>query len=446
MKVGFISLGCAKNQVNCEQMIWQTYEAGHEVALGAEDCDVAVVNTCGFLQEARDEAMAEIEKLAELKRAGKLKKIIVTGCMAQWKKEEMKTLCPDADGFIGVGGYDSIAQVLEQAEAGERPALFGDIDAPVPETDRVVCTSDYWAWLRIAEGCDNRCAYCVIPFIRGRFRSRPEEKILEEARNLAEAGMKELIVVAQDITRYGLDLYGRRTLAELLPKLCAIEGIQWVRLHYLYPDEITDELIDVIAREPKIVKYLDIPIQHISDKVLKAMHRRGTGDEIRVLFRKLRQRIPGLVLRTSLIAGFPGETEEDFEELCEFLLEYQVERAGVFPYSPEPGSAAASYPDQVDEDVKRRRVELLTDLQLRVVDQFCQDQVGKTLTVLCEGYDDETELYFGRSQYDSPEIDGIVHFEGEEGGVAPGGFYQVKITSTYDGELIGVIDNEEAEA
>lgn len=446
MKVGFISLGCAKNQVNCEQMIWQTYEAGHEVALGAEDCDVAVVNTCGFLQEARDEAMAEIEKLAELKRAGKLKKIIVTGCMAQWKKEEMKTLCPDADGFIGVGGYDSIAQVLEQAEAGERPALFGDIDAPVPETDRVVCTSDYWAWLRIAEGCDNRCAYCVIPFIRGRFRSRPEEKILEEARNLAEAGMKELIVVAQDITRYGLDLYGRRTLAELLPKLCAIEGIQWVRLHYLYPDEITDELIDVIAREPKIVKYLDIPIQHISDKVLKAMHRRGTGDEIRVLFRKLRQRIPGLVLRTSLIAGFPGETEEDFEELCEFLLEYKVERAGVFPYSPEPGSAAASYPDQVDEDVKRRRVELLTDLQLRVVDQFCQDQVGKTLTVLCEGYDDETELYFGRSQYDSPEIDGIVHFEGEEGGVAPGSFYQVKITNTYDGELIGVIDNEEAEA
>lgn len=446
MKVGFISLGCAKNQVNCEQMIWQTYEAGHEVALGAEDCDVAVVNTCGFLQEARDEAMAEIEKLAELKRAGKLKKIIVTGCMAQWKKEEMADLCPDADGFIGVGGYDSIAQVLEQAEAGERPALFGDIDAPVPETDRVVCTSDYWAWLRIAEGCDNRCAYCVIPFIRGRFRSRPEEKILEEARNLAEAGMKELIVVAQDITRYGLDLYGRRTLAELLPKLCAIEGIQWVRLHYLYPDEITDELIDVIAREPKIVKYLDIPIQHISDKVLKAMHRRGTGDKIRVLFRKLRQRIPGLVLRTSLIAGFPGETEEDFEELCEFLLEYKIERAGVFPYSPEPGSAAASYPDQVDEDVKRRRVELLTDLQLRVVDQFCQDQVGKTLTVLCEGYDDETELYFGRSQYDSPEIDGIVHFEGEEGGVAPGGFYQVKITSTYDGELIGVIDNEEAEA
>ena len=443
MKVGFISLGCAKNQVNCEQMIWQTYEAGHQVALGAEDCDAVVVNTCGFLQEARDEALGEIEKLAQLKRAGQIQKIIVTGCMAQWKKDEIEELCPDADAFLGVGGYENIGQVLEQLEKGEKATLFGDIDAPVPEVDRVVCTSDYWAWLRIAEGCDNRCAYCVIPFIRGKFRSRPEEKILEEARNLAEAGMKELIVVAQDITRYGLDLYGRRALADLLPKLCAIEGIEWVRLHYLYPDEITDELIDVIANEPKIVKYIDLPIQHISTKVLKSMHRRGTGEEIRELFHKLRARIPGLVLRTSLIAGFPGETAEDFEELCEFLLEEKIERAGVFPYSPEPGSAAASYPDQVDEDVKRRRVELITDIQMRIVDEFCESLVGKTLTVLCEGYDDETELFFGRSEYDSPGIDGIVHFEGEEGGVRPGDFYRVKITSTYDGELIGVIDNEE---
>ena len=307
----------------------------------------------------------------------------------------------------------------------------------------MVCTSDYWAWLRIAEGCDNRCAYCIIPMIRGRFRSRPEEAILAEAENLAEAGMKELIVVAQDITRYGLDLYGRRTLAQLLPKLCAIEGIQWVRLHYLYPDEITDELIDVIAREPKIVKYLDIPIQHISDRVLRAMHRRGTGQEIRTLFRKLRERIPGLVLRTSLIAGFPGETEEEFEELCEFLLAFRVERAGVFPYSPEPGSAAAAFPDQVDEDVKRRRVELLTDLQMRIVDDYCAAMVGKVLTVLCEGYDEETELFFGRGEADSPGIDGLIHFEGEEGGVRPGEFYSVKITNTYDGELVGVLYEEE---
>lgn len=443
MKVGFISLGCAKNQVNCEQMIWQTYEAGYEVALGAEDCDVTVVNTCGFLEEARQEALAEIDALAQAKADGRLQKILVTGCMAQWWKDQIQERCPQADGFVGVGGYEDIAQVIGQCLNGERPAHFGDIDAPVPETDRVVCTSDHWAWLRIAEGCDNRCAYCIIPYIRGKFRSRPEEAILAEAAELAQAGMKELIVVAQDITRYGLDLYGQRTLARLLPKLCAIEGIQWVRLHYLYPDEITDELIDVIANEPKIVKYLDIPIQHISDRVLRSMHRRGTGQEIRALFDKLREKIPGLVLRTSLIAGFPGETEEEFEELCEFLLAYQIERAGVFAYSPEPGSPAASFPDQVDEDVKRRRVELLTDLQLRVGDRFCQAQVGKTLTVLCEGYDDETELFYGRSQYDSPEIDGVVHFEGEEGGVAPGGFYPVKITNVYDGELIGVIDQEE---
>lgn len=443
MKVGFISLGCAKNQVNCEQMIWQTYEAGHEVALGAEDCDVAVVNTCGFLQEARDEAMEEIRKLTEQKAAGQLQKIIVTGCMAQWWKDKIADLCPAADGFVGVGGYEDIAQVIDQAAQGQRPALFGDIDAPVPETDRVVCTSDYWAWLRIAEGCDNRCAYCVIPFIRGRFRSRPEEKILEEAENLAQAGMKEIIVVAQDITRYGLDLYGKRTLADLLPKLCAIEGIQWVRLHYLYPDEITDELIDVIANEPKIVKYLDIPIQHISDHILKAMHRRGTGQEIRALFTKLRQRIPGLVLRTSLIAGFPGETEEDFEELCQFLLEYKLERAGVFPYSPEPGSVAATLPDQVDEDVKRRRVELITDLQMRIVDDYCAAMIGKIVPVLCEGYDDDTELFYGRSDADSPGIDGLVHFEGEEGGVRPGEFYQVKVTGAYDGELVGVLYEEE---
>ena len=443
MKVGFISLGCAKNQVNCEQMIWQTYEAGHEVALGAEDCDAVVVNTCGFLQEARDEAMGEIEKLVEMKKAGQIQKILVTGCMAQWKKDEMAELCPDVDGFIGVGGYEEIGEVLAKIEEGQTVHHFGDIHAPVPEVDRVVCTSDYWAWLRIAEGCDNRCTYCVIPYIRGKFRSRPEEAILEEARNLAEAGMKEIIVVAQDITRYGLDLYGRPALADLLPKLCAIEGIEWVRLHYLYPDMITDELIDVIANEPKIVKYIDLPIQHINDRVLKAMNRRGTGAEIRALFTKLRERIPNLVIRTSLITGFPGETDEEFEELCEFLLEHKLERAGVFAYSPEPGSVAGAMEDQVDEDVKRRRLELLTDLQMRVVDEYCEKQVGREMTVLCEGYDDDTELFFGRSEYDSPGIDGIVHFEGEEGGVRPGDFYRVKITSTYDGELIGVIANEE---
>lgn len=445
MKVGFLSLGCAKNQVNCEQMIWQTYQAGYDVALDCQDCDVAVVNTCGFLQEAKEEALEEIARLAEQKRSGGLKKLIVTGCMAQRFREELEALCPEADGFVGVSGYEDIAQVIAQALEGQHPALFGDIHAPVPETDRVVCTSDHWAWLRIAEGCDNHCAYCVIPSIRGRFRSRPEEAILAEAEELAQAGMKELIVVAQDITRYGLDLYGQRRLAALLQKLCQVEGIHWIRLHYLYPDEIDDALIQVIAREPKIVKYLDIPIQHISDPILKAMHRRGTGADIRALFTKLREKIPGLVLRTSLIAGFPGETEADFEALCDFLLEYKLQRAGVFAYSPEAGSAAAAFPGQVDEDVKRRRVELLTDLQLRITDEYAASQVGQVLEVLCEGYDEETELYFGRSYADSPEIDGLVHFEGEEGGVVPGGFYQVRITNVYDGELIGVRQEEETQ-
>ena len=443
MKVGFLSLGCAKNQVNCEQMIWQVYEAGYDVALGCDDCDVAVVNTCGFLKEARDEAMGEIARLVEQKRSGHLKKLLVTGCMAQWWQDRIADLCPDADGFVGVGSYGDIAQAVAAALDGDRPQLFGDIDAPTPETDRVVCTSDHWAWLRIAEGCDNHCAYCVIPRIRGRFRSRPEEAVLREARDLAAAGMKELIVVAQDITRYGLDLYGERTLARLLPQLCAIDGIEWIRLHYLYPDEISDELIDVIAREPKIVKYLDLPIQHISDRVLRRMHRRGTGAEIRALLTKLRTRIPGLVLRTSLIVGFPGETDADFEELCEFLLQYRIERAGAFAYSPEPGSAAVAFPDQVDEDVKRHRLALLTDLQLRITDDYCRSRIGQTVPVLCEGYDDETELFFGRSDADSPGIDGQVHFEGEEGGVVPGRIYPVRITEAYDGDLVGVLAQEE---
>lgn len=443
MKVGFISLGCAKNQVNCEQMIWQTYEAGHEVSLETEGCDAVVVNTCGFLQEAKEEALAEVAKLVEKKRAGELQTIVLTGCMTERFQDDLKVLCPEVDGFVGVGGYEDIARVLEEAAQEKHPMLFGDIDAPVPEVDRVVCTSDYWAWLRIAEGCDNRCAYCVIPFIRGKFRSRPMEKIVEEAQNLAEAGMKELIVVAQDITRYGLDLYGERSLAKLLPQLCAIEGIEWVRLHYLYPDEVTDELIEVIATEPKIVKYLDIPIQHISDRILKAMNRRDTGDSIRALFKKLRQEIPGVVLRTSLIAGFPGETDEDFETLCEFLLDFKIERAGVFAYSPEAGSVAATMPNQVEEDVKRRRLALLTDIQMRIVDEYCESKVGTVLPVLCEGYDEETELFFGRSDADSPGIDGVVHFEGEEGGVRPGDFYQVKVTGTYDGELVGVLYEDE---
>lgn len=437
MKIGFISLGCAKNQVNCEQMLWQVFEAGHEIALQAEDCDIAVVNTCGFLQEAKREALDEIARLAKLKQEGRLGKIIVVGCMAERYQNELLTLCPEGDGFVGCGSYEKIAQIVNKVAQGERPFLFEDNSAPIPETDRVVATSDHWAYLRIAEGCDNRCSYCMIPSIRGRFRSRTKEAIIQEAISLAECGIKELIVVAQDITRYGLDLYGKRQLTNLLHDLCRVEGIQWIRLHYLYPDEIDEELIALIAKEEKIVKYIDLPIQHISNSVLNAMNRRGTGEELRALFHILRERIPGLVIRTSLICGFPGETEEDFEELCDFLREYRLERAGIFAYSAEEGSLAAKLEGQIDEEVRRRRLELLTELQLQVVDAYCEAQIGSTVTMLCEGMDPETGRFFGRSGAESPEIDGCLYVESDEE-LVPGQFYRVRITAVEDGELVGV--------
>ncbi len=441
MKVGFISLGCAKNQVNCEQMLWQTYAAGHEIALEAEDCDLAVVNTCGFLQEAKEEALEEIRRLGQLKAQGRLGKILVAGCMAQRYQDELRALCPEADGFLGVSGYEKIPQLIEAMERGEQPAIFEDIDAPVPETNRVVIGEEFSAYLRIAEGCDNHCSYCMIPSIRGKFRSRPMEAVVAEAKTLVQDGIRELIVVAQDITRYGLDLYGERSLTKLLERLCQIEGLSWIRLHYLYPDEVDQEIISLIANEEKIVKYIDIPIQHISDKVLTAMHRRGTGAEIRRLFSTLREQVPDLVIRTSLITGFPGETEEDFEELCLFLREYRLERAGIFAFSPEPGSKAATLPDQVEEDVKRRRLELLTQIQMEVTDAWAEGQVGKLVSVLCEGWDEERGCYVGRSGAESPGIDGVVYVESERE-LSAGEIYPVRITAVTDGELLGELEED----
>ena len=441
MKVGFISLGCSKNQVNCEQMMWQTHVAGHELSLSAEDCDVAVINTCGFLQEACQEAMEEFGKLRALQEAGRLRHILVTGCMAQRYQEELDQRFPGASGFVGVSGYEKIGEVLASLKSGgDSPPqrIFEDNSAPVPETDRVVIGSEYSAYLRIAEGCDNRCTYCVIPSIRGPFRSRPMEEILREAASLAADGIREVIVIAQDITRYGLDLYGQRRLPELLRALCQVEGIDWVRVHYLYPDEVTEELIETIAGEEKIVKYIDLPIQHISDRILRAMHRRGTGAEIRAIFRRLRERIPGVVIRTSLITGFPGETEADFEELCEFLREFKLERAGIFAYSPEPGSPAAGMDNQVELAEKRRRLELLTQLQMEVTDRYCEERVGKTVTVLCEGFDEESGRYLGRSGAESPGIDGVIYLESSED-LEPGQFYEVTITAVEDGESVGEV-------
>ena len=338
------------------------------------------------------------------------------------------------DAVIGTGSYDDIVAAVKAAVKGKHFEAFGDIDAPITETGRIVSTGPGWAYLRIAEGCNNCCAYCVIPSIRGKYRSRELDDIVEEARALAKTGVKELIVVAQDITRYGTDNYGKRTLSELIRRLAKIRGIEWIRLHYLYPDEFDDELIETIAEEDKIVKYLDIPIQHIDDEILRRMNRRGTGEEIRELFAKLRKRIPGLVIRTSLIVGLPGEGNEQFEELCSFLREAKIERAGVFAYSPEEGTPAAAMPDRCDEEEAERRRQIVMGLQAEIMDAWGAGFVGKPVKVLCEGYDDETGMQFGRSFADSPDIDGIVFFTGE---CNAGDFAEVCIDEVSDGEWYG---------
>ena len=426
--IALISLGCAKNLVNSEQMLYLLDEAGYALSPDPEGCDAVIINTCGFIDAAKSEAIDTILQMAELKAAGKLGKIIVTGCLPERYRDDIRAELPEIDAILGVGSFADIVSALDEAFAVNIVEYFGDKNAPVDELPRVVSTGPAWAYLKIAEGCDNFCAFCAIPYIRGRYRSRSMTNILEEARSLAEHGVKELIVIAQDITKYGTDLYGKRSLAELCSKLSEIDGIEWIRLHYTYPDQFDDELIDEIASNDKIVKYLDIPIQHINDGILRAMNRHGTSDDIRRLFKDLRQRIPGLVLRTSIIAGLPGEGEAEFEELCEFLREAKIERAGVFPFSPEEGTRAAKM-EHVDFETAQRRAELIMQLQSEIMEEFCRSQVGKTLRVLCEGYDEEQKMFFGRSYADSPDIDGLVFFDGAG---CEGNIVDVKITAITD--------------
>ena len=431
-----ISLGCAKNLVNSEQMLYLMSEAGYTLVPEADGADLVIVNTCGFIDAAKSEAIDTILEMAELKKAGRLGGLIVTGCLSERYRDSISEELPEIDTVLGVGSFGSIVEAADAVMEGRRLSLFGDSSAPIDEIPRVVSTGPGWAYLRIAEGCNNFCAFCAIPFIRGRYRSRRMEDIVEEARDLAAHGVKELIVIAQDITRYGTDLYGKRSLAALCRELAKIEGVEWIRLHYLYPDQFDDELIDELASNDKIVKYLDIPIQHINDGILKAMNRRGTGGEIRALFRTLRERIPGLVLRTSLIAGLPGEGEAEFEELCEFLREARIERVGVFPFSPEEGTPAAKMP-HVDAEEAQRRADIILELQAPIMDEFCAGFVGRTLRVLCEGVDDETGLNTGRSYADSPDIDGQVLFSGS---AAEGEMVNVLIQSAEDGILFGEVE------
>ena len=440
-KIGMVSLGCAKNQVNAEQMLYLLKEAGFEISGDPAGCDLAIVNTCGFIESAKTEAIDHILALGQLKAAGQLGKILVTGCLSQRYQDEILTEMPEVDGVLGTGSYGEIVSAVEKTLAGQTVKSFGDIDAPLDETPRVLTSPDYYAYLKIAEGCDNHCSYCIIPALRGRYRSRELDDVLYEARTLAADGVKELIVVAQDISRYGLDLPGHtHLLPQLLRELCKIDGIHWVRLHYLYPDETTDEMIDVIASEPKIVKYLDIPIQHVNDEILKKMNRRGDKAFITALFEKLRARIPGLVLRTSLIAGLPGEGEAEFEELCTWLRQMKLERVGAFAFSPEEGTVAAmmEYPPT---EVAQARAEKIAEIQSRIMDEYYEGLMGKTLEVLCEGYDEEEEAYFGRTYADSPDIDGKVWFAAERT-IHPGEFVMVTMTDVYDGDLIGEVEEE----
>ena len=439
--IGFISLGCAKNQVDCERMMFRVQEAGYTVSDGVVDCDVVVINTCGFIDSAKSEAIDHILRVAELKKAGRVGKILVTGCLSQRYPDEIRQELPEVDGVLGTGSYTEIVPAIEELLEDKHVENLGPIDAPEVETGRIMTTPAHYAYIKIAEGCDNRCAYCIIPYLRGRYRSRQMDDVLYEARMLAESGVKELIVVAQDTSRYGTDLPGhKRLLAPLLRELCKIEKLHWVRVHYVYPDEIDDELIDTIAQEKKIVKYLDIPIQHCNDAILKKMNRRGSGEFVAALLAKLRERIPGLVIRTSIITGLPGEGEAEFAELCEFLKKQRMERVGAFPFSPEEGTPAAKM-DYPDSDVAQQRAEMVEEIQSRIMDDYNASMIGKTLEVLVDGYDEDAEQFYGRTYADSPDIDGRVWIACDEP-LTVGDFVQVTIDAVEDGDLCGYVAEE----
>ena len=440
-KIGFISLGCAKNQVDCERMMYRVQDAGFDVQANVVGADVVVINTCGFIDSAKAEAIDYILQMAQLKEQGLIGKILVTGCLSQRYQQEIFEQLPEVDGILGTGSYTEVVPAIEKLLADEPVSDFASIDTPEVECGRILTTPEHYAYIKIAEGCDNRCAYCIIPYLRGKFRSRQMDDILYEARVLAANGVKELLVVAQDTSRYGTDFpEHKRLLPELLRQLCQIDGIHWIRVHYTYPDEIDDALIDVMASEPKIVKYLDIPIQHCNTQVLKLMNRRSSKEQLEELLAKLRSRIPGLVIRTSVITGLPGETEEAFEELCAFLMEQRLERVGAFPFSPEEGTPAAEM-EFVDAEIAQQRAQRVEKIQSRIMDEYNASLVGKTLEILVDGFDEEMEQFYGRSYADSPEIDSRVWIATDEP-LNEGTFVKVCIDCVADGELSGYLTEE----
>ncbi|MDO4882372.1 MAG: 30S ribosomal protein S12 methylthiotransferase RimO [Oscillospiraceae bacterium] len=441
-KAGIVSLGCAKNQVDAEMLLFSLKQKGFELVDDPAKADAVIVNTCGFIESAKQESIDEIIELGKLKREGKIKAIIVTGCLAERYQNEITKQLYEVDAAVGIGANSKIADIVLDALGGNKTELFpSKLELPL-EGGRIQSTPPYTAYLKIAEGCDNRCTYCAIPLIRGGFRSREPENVIEEAKQLAEKGVRELNVIAQDTTRYGEDLFGKPYLAKLLKELCKIEKLRWIRVLYCYPERVTDELIDVMANEEKIVKYIDLPLQHCNAEILKSMNRRGSRESLTALLNKIRDRIPNVVLRTTFISGFPGETEEQFEELCEFAKEIEFDRLGCFPYSQEEDTPAAAFPNQLDEETKQNRADIIMEQQQLIMTRRCEKLVGTTAEVLVEGFDRIAECWYGRTYADAPEVDGCVFFTTDGKKPSIGDFVNVKITDTMGIDPVGeMIEN-----
>lgn len=434
IKVGMVSLGCSKNQVDAELLLALVVKGGYEICTNPEQCDVVIINTCGFIEDAKKESIENILEFCQMKNEGKIKVVAVTGCLAERYRDQVAGEIPEADVVLGIGRNADIAGAIDAALHGKKTVAFGEKNALPLEGERILANQPFYAYLKVADGCDNRCSYCAIPLIRGDFRSRPVEQVVEEAKRLAARGVTELNVVAQDTTRYGEDLYGRLMLPELLEALCEIDGIRWVRVLYCYPDRITDRLLNVMAKEKKIVKYMDIPIQHVSGRILRLMNRRGDAQSLESLMRKIREKIPGVVLRTTMITGFPTESEEDFAEMIEFIRKVKFERLGCFAYSCEEDTPAYEMDGQIDEEVKRRRADLVMETQHPIVEAFNQSQIGRVLTVAVEGH--ERNVCYGRSYMDAPDIDTRVYFTSSR---KPriGDYVEVEVTGTEEYDLAG---------
>lgn len=438
VKIGMVSLGCSKNLVDSERMLYKFRKKGYQLVTEPGLSDVAVVNTCGFIQSAKEEAIETLLELAKLKEEGTIKKIIVTGCLSERYRDEMAEQFPEIDAVVGIGNQEDIIDVIERVLKDERVISFNSKDRLAITGDRIISTLPFFAYLKIAEGCDNCCTYCAIPQIRGKFRSASMEEILKEANWLADNGVTELIVIAQDTTRYGEDLYGKSMLPELLEKLCGIEKLKWIRVLYCYPERITDKLLDVIASQKKIVKYMDIPIQHCNEEILKNMNRSGSREYLTDLMKRIRNKIPNITLRTTLITGFPGETEKQFEELAEFVNEVKFDKLGCFSYSQEEGTPAAGFDNQIEEDIKNHRAEIIMQQQQLISEEKNAEKLGCEFEVVVEGFDKYAECYFGRTAFDAPDIDGKVFFT-SDGQLEIGQYVTINVTDTLDYDLIGEV-------